>query len=109
MIYGRAVPVIRRTAVVTSVRRHYREFLESAGPHMTGTFPDGRLTEFIELDRSSSLLPLPRRPGPPRVQVPAHLRPSFVGLIKAGLERQRQVHAPRRAHGDGGVLSQEKS
>lgn len=104
------MPVIRRTAVVTSVRRHYREFLESAGPHMTGTFPDGRLTEFIELDRSSSLLPyyLVTR-AHPRVQVPAHLRPSFVGLIKAGLERQRQVHAPRRVHGDGGVLSQEKS
>ena len=75
--------------VVSERHRHryefnprYRSRFEAAGFRCSGTSPDGRLVEFIELDGPPVL---GRHPGPPRVQEPA--QPA--GAAVPGVRRRR--------------------
>ena len=99
----------RSTAAPTVSERHrhryevnnaYRDALEEAGLHLSGTSPDASLVEFVELDRDAAPV-LRRHPGPPGVQVPAdpaapavrRVRPGRAGLpgVRAAADRRRRA------------------
>ena len=65
----------------------------------SGTSPDKRLVEMVELPRSPVLR---RLPVPPRVQEPARARPHplFARFVRAALERQAARAQGRRAESD---------
>lgn len=77
------------------VNNEYREQLESVGLHVSGTSPDGHLTEFVELDREQHPYFVATQAHPEFKSRPTRAHPLFAGLIKAGLERQRELYSAR--------------
>ena len=77
------------------VNNEYREQLESVGLHVAGTSPDGHLTEFVELDREQHPYFVATQAHPEFKSRPTRAHPLFAGLIKAGLERQREFYSAR--------------
>ncbi|WP_084355491.1 CTP synthase [Actinomyces radicidentis] len=77
------------------VNNEYREQLESVGLHVAGTSPDGHLTEFVELDREQHPYFVATQAHPEFKSRPTRAHPLFAGLIKAGLERQRELYSAR--------------
>ncbi|WP_126381840.1 CTP synthase [Actinomyces howellii] len=69
------------------VNNDYRELLESVGLHVSGTSPDGSLTEFVELDRSQHPFYVATQAHPEFKSRPTRAHPLFVALVSAGLER----------------------
>ena len=84
----------------------YRHRLEAAGLHISGTSPDGHLTEFVELDRELHPYYVATQAHPEFKSRPTRAHPLFVGLVAAGLDRQRSVYASHRL-GEEGALSGE--
>lgn len=77
------------------VNNEYREQLESVGLHVAGTSPDGHFTEFVELDREQHPYFVATQAHPEFKSRPTRAHPLFAGLIKAGLERQRELYSAR--------------
>ncbi|HKF30992.1 MAG TPA: CTP synthase [Jatrophihabitantaceae bacterium] len=67
------------------VNNAYREELAAAGLVFSGTSPDGRLVEFIELDRSQHPYFVATQAHPELKSRPTRAHPLFRGLIDAAL------------------------
>jgi CTP synthase len=67
------------------VNNGYREQLEQAGLVVSGTSPDGRLVEFIELDRSLHPYFVATQAHPELKSRPTRAHPLFRGLVDAAL------------------------
>lgn len=110
---GSLVAQVYGTREVSERHRHrfevnnaYRDRLEAAGLHISGTSPDGHLTEFVELDRELHPYYVATQAHPEFKSRPTRAHPLFVGLVAAGLDRQRSVYASHRL-GEEGALSGE--
>ena len=71
------------------VNNDYREQLEAAGLHVSGTSPDGKLVEFVELDRALHPYYVATQAHPELKSRPTKPHPLFVGLLRAAVERMR--------------------
>jgi CTP synthase len=71
------------------VNNDYRAQLERAGLVFSGTSPDGRLVEFVELPRDEHPFLVATQAHPEFRSRPTRAHPLFTGLIAAGLERRR--------------------
>jgi CTP synthase len=67
------------------VNNAYREQLEAAGLIVSGTSPDGRLVEFVELDRRMHPYFVATQAHPELKSRPTRAHPLFRGLIDAAL------------------------
>jgi CTP synthase len=76
------------------VNNDYRTQLERAGLWFSGTSPDGRLVEFVELPRDEHPYFVATQAHPEFRSRPTRAHPLFRGLIAAGLtRRQNRVEA----------------
>lgn len=85
------------TTNVTERHRHryevnisYKDHLENAGLIISGTSPDGELTEFVELDPETHPYYIATQGHPEFKSRPYAARPLFDGLIDAALKHQEQ-------------------
>ncbi len=95
--YG-ATEVTERHRHRYEVNNAYRDQLEAAGLHVSGTSPDGTLVEFVELDRALHPFYVATQAHPEFKSRPTKAHPLFAGLIAAAVERrrsQRLVHRRR--------------
>ena len=81
------------------VNNAYRERLASVGLRVTGTSPDGHLVELVELDRELHPYYVGTQAHPELKSRPTRAHPLFTGLIRAGLERRRDLYASHRLDG----------
>ncbi|NHC47070.1 CTP synthase [Motilibacter aurantiacus] len=89
------------------VANNYREQLEAAGLVFSGTSPDGRLVEFVELPRSAHPYFVGTQAHPEFRSRPTRPHPLFAGLICAALDsRQEQLDMLEREPVDAGVNGQ---
>ena len=86
-VYG-ATSVDERHRHRYEVNNDYRERLGAAGLVFSGTSPDGRLVEYIELPRDVHPYFVATQAHPEFRSRPARAHPLFAGLVAAGLERQ---------------------
>jgi CTP synthase len=70
------------------VNNSYRDQLAEAGLVFSGTSPDGRLVEYVELPRDVHPYFVATQAHPEFRSRPAHAHPLFAGLVEAGLARQ---------------------
>jgi CTP synthase len=87
-LYGRA-EVSERHRHRYEVNNHYRERLQNAGLVFSGTSPDHRLVEFVELPRDVHPFYIGTQAHPELRSRPTNAHPLFRGLVAAALERQR--------------------
>ena len=87
-LYGRA-EVSERHRHRYEVNNHYRDRLQTAGLVFSGTSPDHRLVEFVELPRDVHPFYIGTQAHPELRSRPTKPHPLFRGLISAALERQR--------------------
>jgi CTP synthase len=80
-----AVEVSERHRHRYEVNNTYREKLAAAGVVISGTSPDGRLVEFIELDRALHPYFVATQAHPELKSRPTRAHPLFRGLIDAAL------------------------
>jgi CTP synthase len=73
------------------VNNAYRAQLEEAGLWFSGTSPDGRLVEYVELPRDVHPYFLATQAHPEFRSRPARPHPMFAGLIEAAVARQDQA------------------
>ena len=71
------------------VANAYRPALEEAGLVFSGTSPDGRLVEFVELPREAHPFYVGTQAHPEFRSRPTRAHPLFAGLIEAALVRHR--------------------
>jgi CTP synthase len=71
------------------VNNEYRERIAAAGLRFSGTSPDGRLVEYVELDRSEHPFYVGTQAHPELRSRPNHAHPLFAGLVGASLERHQ--------------------
>lgn len=71
------------------VNNEYRPALEAAGLVFSGTSPDGRLVEFVELPESVHPYYVGTQAHPEFRSRPTRAHPLFSGLVAAALARQR--------------------
>lgn len=86
-IYGQTT-VTERHRHRYEVNNRFRQRLEEAGLALTGTSPDDRLVEFIELPTHRYWIGTQAHPE--FKSRPERPHPLFKGLVEAGLERARQ-------------------
>ena len=67
------------------VNNSYRDALQKAGLHISGTSPDGRLVEFVELDRSLHPYFVATQAHPELKSRPTDAHPLFAGLVNAAI------------------------
>jgi CTP synthase len=91
--YGEAV-VEERHRHRYEVNNDYRAQLEAAGLVVSGTSPDGRLVEFVELPRDVHPYFVATQAHPELRSRPARSHPLFRGLISAALDRQLATQLP---------------
>ena len=87
-LYGRA-EVSERHRHRYEVNNHYRERLQGAGLVFSGTSPDHRLVEFVELPKDVHPFFIGTQAHPELRSRPTKPHPLFRGLVTAALERQR--------------------
>jgi CTP synthase len=87
-LYGRA-EVSERHRHRYEVNNHYRDRLQQAGLVFSGTSPDHRLVEFVELPRDQHPVYIGTQAHPELRSRPSRAHPLFKGLIGAALDRQR--------------------
>jgi CTP synthase len=83
------------------VNNAYRARLEQAGLVFSGTSPDDRLVEFVELPREVHPYYVSTQAHPEFLSRPNRAHPLFAGLIGAALDQpraQRLVEVERHAH-----------
>ena len=97
---GSIVAGVYGTREVSERHRHrfevnpaYIERLEAAGLHISGTSPDGKLVEFVELDSSLHPYFVATQGHPEFKSRPTRPHPLFAGLVKAALDRQASQFA----------------
>ncbi|HEY5986789.1 MAG TPA: CTP synthase, partial [Streptosporangiaceae bacterium] len=97
---GSLVRALYGTEVVHERHRHryevnnaYRAILEEAGLRCSGLSPDGRLVEFVELERDLHPYFVATQAHPEFLSRPTRPHPLFTGLVAAALEHARSVHA----------------
>jgi CTP synthase len=81
------------------VNNDYRGALEDAGMLFSGTSPDGRLVEFVELPPQTHPYYVATQAHPEFLSRPNRAHPLFAGLIGAALRRQQEgrlVEVPLR-------------
>jgi len=77
------------------VSNEYRPQLEAVGLVVSGTSPDGRLVEFVELPRDVHPYYVATQAHPEFRSRPTRAHPLFAGLVAAALERKpEQVRLP---------------
>ncbi|SDS91047.1 CTP synthase [Actinopolymorpha singaporensis] len=76
------------------VNNAYRTQLEEAGLVISGTSPDGRLVEFVELRRDLHPYFVATQAHPELRSRPTRPHPLFAGLVEAALARQREMQLP---------------
>lgn len=69
------------------VNNAYRASLEESGLVISGTSPDGRLVEFVELPREAHPFYVSTQAHPEFRSRPTRAHPLFIGLIRASLAR----------------------
>jgi CTP synthase len=83
------------------VNNAYRDQLGEAGFVFSGTSPDGKLVEFVELPRETHPYYVATQAHPELSSRPTRPHPLFVGLVKAALDRRSQSSSgkiePKRA------------
>ncbi|MCZ3387781.1 MAG: CTP synthase [Actinomycetia bacterium] len=80
------------------VNNEYRERLEEAGLRISGTSPDGRLVEFVELPQNVHPYYVATQAHPEFRSRPTRAHPLFVGLVAAAIARKpEQVELPEVA------------
>jgi CTP synthase len=67
------------------VNNAYRDQLTKAGLHISGTSPDGRLVEFVELDRGLHPFFVATQAHPELKSRPTRPHPLFAGFVKAAI------------------------
>jgi CTP synthase len=87
-LYARA-EVSERHRHRYEVSNHYRERLAGSGLWFSGTSPDNRLVEFVELPRDEHPFYIGTQAHPELRSRPTRAHPLFRGLVGAALERQR--------------------
>jgi CTP synthase len=75
------------------VNNVYRAQLEEAGLWFSGTSPDGRLVEYVELPREVHPYFIGTQAHPEFRSRPARPHPMFAGLIEAAVARQDEAIA----------------
>jgi CTP synthase len=68
------------------VNNDYRQKLAGAGLVFSGTSPDGRLVEFIELDRETHPYFVATQAHPELKSRPTRAHPLFDGLVRAAVD-----------------------
>jgi CTP synthase len=76
------------------VNNAYRDKLEAAGLVISGTSPDGRLVEFVELSTDLHPYFVATQAHPELKSRPTNPHPLFAGLIEAALERKLSARLP---------------
>ncbi|HLR93087.1 MAG TPA: CTP synthase [Jiangellaceae bacterium] len=104
---GSVVAGVYGTTTVEERHRHryevnnaYRDQLSTAGLVISGTSPDERLVEFIELDSATHPYYVGTQAHPELKSRPTHAHPLFRGLIDAAVTRQRETLLPVGADDD---------
>ncbi len=92
-LYGQEV-VYERHRHRYEVSNHYRRRLEEGGLVMSGTSPDGRLVEFIELPRAVHPYYVATQAHPEFKSRPDRPHPLFAGFVRAAKDRA-EGRAPR--------------
>jgi CTP synthase len=77
------------------VNNAYREQIAAKGLVFSGTSPDGKLVEFVELPKDVHPYYVATQAHPELGSRPTRPHPLFVGLVKAALERQAGPAAPK--------------
>ncbi|KJY53386.1 CTP synthase [Bifidobacterium coryneforme] len=67
----------------------YKQDLDKAGLHISGTSPDGQLTEFVELPKDRHPFYVGTQAHPEFKSRPTKPHPLFAGLVKASIEHQQ--------------------
>ncbi len=80
------------------VNNAYRERLEQAGLVVSGTSPDGRLVEFVELPREVHPFYASTQAHPELKSRPTRAHPMFRGLIAAALDYSDEERLPVQIH-----------
>ena len=95
LLEGSVVAETYGTTEISERHRHryevnnaYREQLSEAGLVFSGTSPDGKLVEFVELPKDVHPYYVSTQAHPELKSRPTNPHPLFAGLVKAGLERQ---------------------
>jgi CTP synthase len=76
------------------VNNAYRERLEAAGLHVSGESPDGRLVEFVELDRGLHPFFVATQAHPELKSRPTRAHPLFRAFIGAAMAFEAQERLP---------------
>ena len=76
------------------VNNAYRDRLEKAGLVFSGTSPDDKLVEFVELPRDVHPYYVSTQAHPELRSRPTRPHPLFAGLVGAAIERQRELRFP---------------
>ncbi|MET1154383.1 MAG: CTP synthase, partial [Arthrobacter sp.] len=76
------------------VNNKYREQIAAQGLVFSGTSPDGKLVEYVELPREVHPYYVATQAHPELSSRPTRPHALFAGLVKAGLERQRGGDEP---------------
>jgi CTP synthase len=97
--YG-ATSVSERHRHRYEVNNSYREQLEQAGLVISGTSPDGRLVEFVELDTAKHPFYAGTQAHPELKSRPTRAHPLFRGLIGAALAYSDAERLPVVIHDD---------
>jgi CTP synthase len=105
-LYG-ATKVSERHRHRYEVNNAYRDRLEAAGVHMSGTSPDGSLVEFVELDRSLHPFAVATQAHPELKSRPTRPHPLFAGFVGAAVEYLRGERLPIDAAASDGVAAQD--
>jgi CTP synthase len=94
--YG-ATKVSERHRHRYEVNNAYRDQLAEAGLVFSGTSPDGKLVEFVELPRETHPYYVATQAHPELGSRPTRPHPLFTGLVKAALERRSAEAVPAKA------------
>ncbi len=92
-IYG-ATSVSERHRHRYEVNNAYREALEQAGLHLSGTSPDSSLVEFVELDRSLHPFLVATQAHPEFKSRPTRPHPLFAAFVRAALDYLESERLP---------------
>jgi CTP synthase len=76
------------------VNNAYRDRLEKAGLVFSGTSPDDKLVEFVELPRDVHPYYVSTQAHPELRSRPTRPHPLFAGLVGAAIARQRELRFP---------------
>jgi len=98
---GSLVAEIYGTTSVSERHRHryevnnaYRDALEQAGLHLSGTSPDSSLVEFVELDRSQHPFLVATQAHPEFKSRPTRPHPLFAAFVRAALDYLESERLP---------------